>query len=120
MLKAVHLIFSPILGVLLCLNASVDADLLRTVKEHVCQLLSEVEKMTFDNQEEKNNVKVELENIELSLQRLEKRVTNVEEKQDNLEQQQIVVQQRVTKLENQKSSCIPHAPSYCKFKRYFI
>ena len=97
----------------MCINATVDTDLLTTVQQHVCQLSSEVETMTFAIQEEKNHVKAKLENVDL-------RLTKVEEKQDNLEKQQIVVQQRVTKLENQKCSCIPRVPSYCKFRRCFI
>ena len=90
------------LGVALCMNASVDADVIKVVQQHVCQLSSDVEKMTF----EMNNKDVILENLQLISQELETRLEKVEE---NVE----IMEQRVTKLEDQNYS-IAQAISNCE------
>ena len=104
------------------MNATVDADLANVVQQHVCQLSSDLEKMKFENQKEMNDLKKVLENFQLVLKELEKRVAKIEEKHDFLQQEQNsasskvdVVEERVTKLEDQKYTCIHQETSYCKF-----
>ena len=60
-----YLLYYYYLGVQLCMNATIDAALINVVRQHVCKLSSDVEKMTFERM---NNVKKIQENIQLCLQ----------------------------------------------------
>ena len=112
-------------GVVLCVNATIDADLANLVQQHVRQLSSDLDNWTFECQEEMGNLKLILQNIQLCSQKMEQRITTVEEKHDILQQEQSstsakldVVEQRVKKLEDQKYPGIPQDSSYCECKNY--
>ncbi len=86
------------------MNATIDSELVKVVQEHVCKLSNEVEKMAFENQEERNDVKISLDNIQLYLRGFEKRVENVEQKVDTLQHQHRSTSVQLDDLQQQQSS----------------
>ena len=86
------------------MNATIDSEVAKMVKEHVCKLSNEVEKMTFENQEEMNYLKIMLDNIQLNLQEF-----------DNFKRSQEAVEQRVTELESQEKCNAPETSSHGEF-----
>ncbi|XP_028414766.1 uncharacterized protein LOC114537856 [Dendronephthya gigantea] len=90
-------------GVALCMNASIDSELVKVMQEHVTKLSSDVNKMAFESQEELCNLKETLENIHENLQNCEKRVKQMEltldTMQDELSSTIDEVQQLKTKQE---------------------
>ena len=62
-----------VLGVTLCMNATVDHELVKLVREHVTQLSADVYTMKFENQEYKDKLALEVKNMEQHLMiRIEK------------------------------------------------
>ena len=49
-----------ILGVMLCMNATADHELVKLVSEHVTQLSADVNKMKFKNQEDMDNLGLDM------------------------------------------------------------
>ena len=84
-----------VLGVMLCMNASVDHELVKLVREHVTQLSVDVDKMKFENQEDMHNLGLELKNME---QRLKIRIEKLERAQDALQQEQMSTAFKVVEL----------------------
>ena len=100
------------------MNASIDAALINMIQQHVCKLSSDVEKMTFENQEFEeriNNLQEIQENIQLFLQEIQTLMKTMEEKHV---QQHEVVQQLVRKLEEQKVYSISLEKSLSNGKLY--
>ena len=71
------------------MNTGVDSELVKVLQEHVRKLLSDVATMSFESQEQINNVKKMLTNIQLDF---EKRVQQLEQKQGILQREQGIVQ----------------------------
>ena len=107
-------------GIILCMSATIDPELLELVQEHVNQLSTDVNKMKFENQEEMNNLWLVIKHIHEKLQvEHEKRFEKLERAQDVLQTNQDdlyheidAFQQRVTELESH-SNC---GVSYGKYK----
>jgi hypothetical protein len=71
------------------MNTGVDSELVKVVQEHVRKLSSDVATMSFESQEQINNVKGMLTNIQLDF---EKRVQQLEHKQAILQREQDILQ----------------------------
>ena len=84
-----------VLGVMLCVNASVNHELVKLVREHVTQLSADVEKMKFENQKSMHNLGLELKNME---QHLKIRIEKLERAQDVLQRKQISTAVKVDNL----------------------
>ena len=50
-------------GIILCMSATIDPELLELVQGHVNQLSTDVNKMKFENQEEMNNLWLVIKHI---------------------------------------------------------
>ena len=84
-----------VVGVMLCINASVDQELVKLVSEHVTRLSADVHKMKFKNQEDKDKLALKLKNIE---QHLKIRIEKLERAQDALQQEQMSTAFKVDEL----------------------
>jgi Skp family chaperone for outer membrane proteins len=71
------------------MNTGVDSELVKVVQEHVRKLSSDVATMSFESQEQINNVNEMLTNIQLDF---EKRVQQLEHKQAILQREQDILQ----------------------------
>ena len=76
-----------VLGVALCVNATVDSELVKVMQEHVTKLSSDVNKMAFESQGEMQNLKEMLENTREYLQNCKKRFENIEHAQNIMQQE---------------------------------
>ena len=81
-----------VLGVMLCMNATVDRELVKLVSEHVTRLSADVHKMKFKNQEDMGNLGLQLKNIE---QHLQTRIEKLARAQDVLQQEQMSTASKV-------------------------
>ena len=72
----------------MCLNATVDCELVKLVQEHVSKLSNEVEKMKFEDQIDTKNLKMKLNNVRLYVFKLKKRLEKIEHEHNMLKQQQ--------------------------------
>jgi predicted RNase H-like nuclease (RuvC/YqgF family) len=94
------MIFSYFVGVRLCMNTGVDSELVKVVQEHVRKLSSDVANMSFESQEQINNVTRMLTNIQLDfekrVQQLEHKQAILQREQDNLKKRRNNVEQRLT------------------------
>ena len=86
------------------MNATMDPDLLKLVQEHVHDLKTDVETLTFEVQEDRERVSLALNEISSSLAELETRFEKVQsslsQKMDVLHIDMEDVQQRVAQLED--------------------
>ncbi|XP_028414763.1 LOW QUALITY PROTEIN: uncharacterized protein LOC114537853 [Dendronephthya gigantea] len=89
-------------GVALCMNASIDSELVKVMQEHVTKLSSDVNKMAFESQEELCNLKEILENTHENLQNCEKRVKNMELTQDTMKQELSYTAANVSQLKTEQ------------------
>ncbi|XP_068702139.1 uncharacterized protein [Montipora foliosa] len=71
-------------GTLLCMNATVDPDLLQLVQHHVNELKSDVDKMSFDMESERKSVEKALKNFD----ELDARVSGLEQGFGHLQHEQ--------------------------------
>ena len=120
-----------VLGVTLCMNAIVDHELVKLVREHVTQLSADVYTMKFENQEYKDKLALELKNMEqhlmIRIEKLELALDVVQREQsstavkfDRLQSSHEVSLQRITDLESQKKDSVPVTISYGKYKLHII
>ena len=108
---------SFISGVILCINATIDPDLVKAVQQDLIALKNDVDKLAFEKEEERAQLKTALHDAVSDLEELEKRVFKVEQEQQlltakvqdqknelhELKTEQANVQQRVEYLEGTKS-----------------
>ena len=112
---------SFISGAILCINATIDPDLVKAVQQDLIALKNDVDKLVFEKEEEKMQLKTALHDAAGDLKELEKRVFEVEQGQESLiakvqdqtyelnelKTEQANVQQRVEHLEGQQSLTKP-------------
>ena len=84
-----------VLGVMLCMNATVDHELVKLVSEHVTQLSADVDKIKFKNQKDMDKLGLQLKNIE---QHLQTRIEKLKRAQDVLQQEQTSTALKVDEL----------------------
>ena len=108
---------SFISGAILCINATTDPDLVKAVQQDLIALKNDVDKLAFEKEEERAQLKTALHDAVGDLEELEKRVFKVEQEQHlltakvqdqknelhELKTEQANVQQRVEHLEGIKS-----------------
>ena len=108
---------SFISGAILCINATIDPDLVKAVQQDLIALKNDVDKLAFEKEEERAQLKTALHDAVGDLEELEKRVFKVEQEQQlltakvqdqknelhELKTEQANVQQRVEHLEGTKS-----------------
>ena len=118
----------PGTGAILCMNATIDPDLVKMVQQDVNALKNDVDKLTFEQEVNRENVKKALQDAVRDLEELHDRVTLVDHEQEVIKQNQRTlcdkvsttqgqiselrseqedVQRRVTFLEDQQNSCEP-------------
>jgi len=91
-------------GTILCMNATVDADLLKLVQQHVNALNTDVGKLTFEVQEDKKRVSQALKYISTSLEELRARVASVQHEQEVMKQEQSSLSDKMDSLETDMDS----------------
>ena len=122
------LLFLVCQGPSLCMNPSVDAELLQMVQQHVHKLKADVDNMAFEVDCDRETVDIELQDVTGNLKKLEERISAVEkenkglkrsmetfqdeqsamgEKFKSLKSDHDFVQQRVTQVEEQLRSPLP-------------
>ena len=80
-------------GAVLCMNATIDPDLVKTVQQDVNALKNDVDKMAFEEDVNRENVKKALHDSQLVLEELRERVAIVEHEQEVIRQEQEVITQ---------------------------
>ena len=104
---------SLISGAILCMNATIDPDLVKAVQQDLIALKNDVDKLTFEKEEERVQLKTALHDVVGDLKELEKRVSKVEKEQESLnakvqdqinelKTEQVNVQRRVEHLEGKQ------------------
>ena len=92
-------------GTILCMNATMDPDLLKLVQQHVHDLMTDVEKLTFEVQEDRERFSLALAEVLSNLEEMETRLDRMQVEQEaikrDLSQKIECVEQRVSLLENQ-------------------
>ena len=92
-------------GVIFCMSATVDPELLELVQGHVNQLSTDLDKMKFENQEEMNNLWLMLKSIQEKLQvEHEKRFEKLERAQDVLQTNQNDLYHEIDAVHQEQSS----------------
>ena len=90
---------------ILCMNATLDPDLFKLVQQHVRDLMTDVEKLTFEVQEDRERFSLALAEVLSNLEEMETRLDRMqlaqEATQRDLSQKIERVEQRVSLLENQ-------------------
>jgi chromosome segregation ATPase len=81
------------------MNTGVDSELVKVLQEHVRKLLSDVATMSFESQEQINNVKEMLTNIQLDF---EKRLQQLEQEQVILQHEQGILQREQGILQHEQ------------------
>ena len=106
---------------MLCMITTMDPALLQLVQQHVHTLNTDVDKLAFEMENDRETVKKALQDVQADLEELEKRVSRVEQGVKQLRDEQSAMdgrfqslksdqedmQQRVTKVEEQLGSAIP-------------
>ena len=82
------------------MNATIDPDLVKTVQQDVNTLRNDLDKMSFEEEVNRENIKKALHDSQLVLEELRKRVALVEHEQDVIRQEQEVIKQ------DQSSLCV--------------
>jgi Skp family chaperone for outer membrane proteins len=100
------------------MNTGVDSELVKVVQEHVRKLSSDVATMSFESQEQINNVTGMLTNIQLDLKEIEKRLQEVEHKQAILQHDQDILKKRQNNVEQRVTSWEQEAQDNCRSCTY--
>ncbi|KAJ7376004.1 hypothetical protein OS493_037556 [Desmophyllum pertusum] len=91
-------------GTILCMNPTVDPDLLKLVQQHVNTLRTDVDQLTFEVQEDRERVSRALNDISTSLDELDARISSVqcelEARMANVQCEQEVIKQEQSSLSN--------------------
>ena len=85
-------------GTILCMNATVDPDLLKLVQQHVNTLKRNVDQMTFEVREDRERVSQALNDISTRLEELEARVASLEREQEVIKLEQSSLSKNVDTL----------------------
>ena len=104
---------SFISGVKLCMNATIDSDLVKAVQQDLIALKNDVDKLAFEKEVERVQLNTELQNAVCDRKEWEQRVLKVEQKQElltakvqdqinEIKTEQVNVQRRVEHLEGQQ------------------
>ena len=80
-------------GAVLCMNATVDPDLVKTVQQDVNALKNDVDKMVFEEDVNREKVKKALHDSQLVLEELRERIAILEHEQEVIRQEQEVIRQ---------------------------
>ena len=80
------------------MNATIDPDLVKTVQQDVNALKNDIDKMAFEEEVNRENVKKALHDTQLVLEELRERVAIVEHKQQVIRQEQEVIKQDQSSL----------------------
>ena len=92
-------------GTILCMNATLDPDLFKLVQQHVRDLMTDVEKLTFEVQDDRERFSLTLADVLSNLEEMETRLDRMQLAQEatkrDLSQKIERVEQRVSLLENQ-------------------
>ena len=80
------------------MNATIDSDLVKTVQQHVNVLKNDIDKMAFEEEVNRENVKRALHESQLALEELRERVAIVEKEQEIIKQEQEVIKQDQSSL----------------------
>ena len=80
------------------MNATIDPDLVKTVQQDVNALKNDIDKMAFEEEMNRENVKKALQDTQLVLEELTERVAIVEHKQEVIRQEQEVIKQDQSSL----------------------
>ena len=75
------------------MNATIDSDLVKTVQQHVNVLKNDIDKMAFEEEVNRENVKKALHESQLALEELRKRLAIVEHEQEVIRQEQEIIKQ---------------------------
>lgn len=86
------------------MNATVDSDLLKLVRQHVNVLKTDVDQMTLELKEDKERISQVLNDISKSLEELEARVASVQHEQEVMKQEQISISDKLVSLETDMDS----------------
>ncbi|KAJ7375983.1 hypothetical protein OS493_037535, partial [Desmophyllum pertusum] len=88
-----------LLGTILCMNPTVDPDLLKLVQQHVNTLRTDVDQLTFEVQEDRERVSLALNDLSTSLDELEARMARMQCEQGVMKQEQSSLSNRVDALQ---------------------
>lgn len=80
------------------MNATIDSDLVKTVQQDVNALTNDIDKMAFEEEVNRENVKKALHESQLALEELRERVAIVEKEQEIIKQEQEVIKQDQSSL----------------------
>ena len=80
------------------MNATIDSDLVKTVQQDVNALRNDIDKMVFEEEVNRENVKKALHESQLALEELRERVAIVEKEQEIIKQEQEVIKQDQSSL----------------------
>ena len=86
------------------MNATIDPDLVKTVQQDVNALKNDIDKMAFEEEVNRENVKKALHESQLALEELRKRVAIVEKEQEIIKQEQEVIKQEQEVIKQDQSS----------------
>ncbi|XP_078364809.1 uncharacterized protein LOC144649228 [Oculina patagonica] len=75
-------------GAILCMNATIDPNLVKTVQQDVDALKNDVDKLTFEEEENRENLRKALQDAVTDLEELQNRVSVVEHEQEVFKQDQ--------------------------------
>ena len=95
----VYLHLASLKGAILCMNATIDPDLLKTVQQDVNALKNDIDKMVFEEEVNRENVKKALHDFQLVLEELRENVAIVKREQEVIKQEHEVIKQ------DQRSLC---------------
>ena len=86
------------------MNATIDPDLVKTVQQDVNALKNDVDKMAFEEEVNRENVKKALHDSLLVLEELKERVAIVEHEQEVIKQEHEVIKQEQEVIKQDQSS----------------
>ena len=109
-----------VLGVTLCMNPTVDHELVKLVREHVTQLSADVYRMKFENQEYKSSLSANVNVVQREVDVLHQELSSTAVKLDQLQSSHKASLQRITDLESQNNCSVPVTISYGKYKLHII
>ena len=90
--------FTFISGTLLCMNATMDPNLLKLVQQHVNALKTDVDQLTFEVQEDRKRISQALTEMSTSLEQLEATVVIVQRKQEVMKEEKTLLSSKVDAL----------------------
>ena len=102
------------------MNATMDRDLLNLVQQHVNTLKSNVDQMTFEEQEDRERVSQALKDISTRLEELEARVASLGREQKFIKLEQSSLSKKMVTLEEKVNSAFANRSKYSEGFIYCI